>query len=64
VNLFDEFMARERLAKALAAADAAKLQADASLAEIEACRRDMRRIFAEFMAALRGAAEPSKEMIQ
>ena len=39
MTLLDEFLAREKLSRALAAADAARLQADAGLAEIEACRQ-------------------------
>jgi hypothetical protein len=67
VNLYDELLARENLAKARANADAAKLQADAGLAEIEECRNEMRQIFAQFMHHLESlgfAFKPSGETLQ
>lgn len=67
MELWDEFVLKERLAKSLAATEAAKLRIDEGLAEIEGLRSETHRLFQEFsnhMAALRNAAEPSKETIQ
>jgi hypothetical protein len=67
VNLYEEWLAREKRDKEQAAAEACKARADAGLAEIEECRHEMRRLFEEFkhhLQALGFAFKPSEETLQ